>query len=259
MYDEEMFWESQVDEEMAQLTDQMFDTIRKRVRNDITEELERLRAENNELRPIKDKLNELEYNFKKKERELEREYVNKTEEYKKSTLQEIINEHGIEYWDVAKRPRKIPKCDKCNENRSLVFFSPTNKEYHERCSCDKTVFRYEVVPVTLYEIIKYTDKWSKQKNRWRMLYRFQKDKWRDSESLIYDACNSWDEPDSKNTTDYFMKRESDFDNYKYNHSLFETKELAQKYCDIQNEKEEEKEKEEIEKSKSELLPRSAGV
>lgn len=234
------FWEPLLDEEYSGVVMELIDKVKNNVKSEIQVELAKLRKENEELKPVKERLQYLEADYNGKKRLLEREFSKKEDEIRKSTLQDIIDDTKLEYWDIAYRNHQKPKCEKCDSSRYIHYISPQGNKVSEKCNCADYMYVYEPVPCYLQEIIKY-DK--REGHKVVNLYQYREDKWRNSESLVYVSTN-WetDDPRLKKDTEKFIETEKDISKYENYYSLFATKELAQLYCDMKNEAEKEKEK-----------------
>lgn len=87
-----------------------------------------------ELEAAKEKFKFDERNLRDKIRsEVRRERLSKLLEGFQTTLYQVRNV-GVEQ----------PKCDKCDTNRNVEFFSPSGRRYTEECQCAKRLPHFEV-------------------------------------------------------------------------------------------------------------------
>lgn len=126
--------------------------IRKATRAEVKEELEQMQNELYELREFRDRKEEIEREHAMMLRKTELEIARAKEDAKKARLAELFAEFPLTVWRPSSNEVKPPKCDKCDEQRRIRFFSPRGAEYTEPCECSigKTVFT--PVPVELFEI-----------------------------------------------------------------------------------------------------------
>lgn len=141
------------DEEWA-----LIDAIKNSVRDDIKQEMERLRKENAELQQYKQERQEIENVKKWYESRLQTE----VEAYKRKLRQEKIKELFGDYictgWGVDYDAILPPKCNKCDKNRYIHFKSPSGKNLEEPCSCGKAKKIYKPVELSLIRFNEYENK-----------------------------------------------------------------------------------------------------
>ena len=132
----------------------LIEAIKEGVRQDIKDEMERLRKENAELQQYKKERQEVENIKKWYESRLQTE----VEAYKRTLRQEKIKELFGDYictgWGVDHDDVLPPKCNKCDDDRCIRFKSPSGKDFKEPCSCSKAKKIYKPVELSL---IKFND------------------------------------------------------------------------------------------------------
>ena len=218
------FWDDtpEFDERIEELKT----ALRADVKRETKELIEKLQKELDELKDYKARKNEIDRKYHdeiakmaKAEAEIERKYRNKK-------AQEILAECCTVGWRVAWRydePKE--KCDKCDEDGYITFYSPQGTKYREQCNCcHKNVIHYKNLihyPVETRLLRIYADKSSET-------VRFYYDKARgDGESYSEYVC-------------CYVVRSSDFKpeiiGYSYD-KVFESKEDCEKYCEWLNNKE----------------------
>lgn len=148
--------------EFDEKCEELKDYLRESVTKELKEKLETLQKENERMKAIvndydakvkeleaaKEKLRFDEQNLKYQIRnEVRRERLSKLLEDFQTTLYQVLN-IGIEQ----------PKCDKCDANRMVEFFSPSGRRYTERCSCAKKLLHYKVLPSHCVEFKLIDDK-----------------------------------------------------------------------------------------------------
>lgn len=153
------------------------------------------------------------------------------EKIRKETLIDLLGEridgYGVAYdWVYA-----YPKCDKCDDERTIHFKSPSGRDYTEPCSCAKQICHYHVRDAKLIEVVSDVKHPVKE-----LAYEYKVDsddtKEQVSRRLYGDDIDFYND-------DKF--------NELYNHRwwgiVFKRKETAEKFCEIANAKELKKMKE----------------
>lgn len=144
------------------------------------------------------------------------------DKYRNKKAQEILAECCTVGWRAAWRydePKE--KCDKCDEDGYITFYSPQGTKYREQCKCrHKDVIYYPAES---------------------RLARIYANKSPEIVQFYYDKVREYD---GKSWSDYVrcnVVRSSDFkpeiiDSYGYD-TVFESKEDCEKYCEWLNNKE----------------------
>lgn len=135
--DEEVFEEfnfiEECDKKVIELKQFLSDEIRKSIKADILEELERLRAENKELQYVKENWEDLQQQYKSKMRECENKVERAKQDMKKCRLDEIMSYAKLTLYQVERRSGYREKCDKCNEYRSVEITLPSGRTIMDDC------------------------------------------------------------------------------------------------------------------------------
>ena len=115
--------------------------LRKSVKSEIQAELKELREENNRLRNIKNRMNEI-----------EREHIitmqNAKKEVMKMRFADILEACSPVFYKPFWYTIERPKCSKCDDSRKIVYTTPMGREAREPCKCKARKNRYK--PTTLY-------------------------------------------------------------------------------------------------------------
>ena len=218
--DEDDFWDDtpEFDEQIEELKT----ALRADIKRETKELIEKLQKELDELKDYKARKNEIERKYHdeiakmaKAEADIERKYRNKK-------AQEILAECCAVGWRAAWRydePKE--KCDKCDEDGYITFYSPQGTKYREQCKCrHKDVIYYPAET---------------------RLARIYAGKSPETVQVYYDKVRG----DGEHYSDYvrcYVVRSSDFkpekiDSYDYCVTVFESKEDCEKYCEWLNTKE----------------------
>ena len=214
------------------------ESIKKGLKQEIKEKLERLEKENKELKiQVKD-LDKLKDEYNRKMRNLDVEYLNKCEKFKKDLLRIPFEEFAKIMFETRKLYtlkvlwEKQPKCEYCDNERKVLLKDNGGREYTVDCKCSKEKRKF---------IIKDCDIWLSNYNS-RYGFKFVL------------------EIDNRNSDAYYDFNYLEFDNGKiikgeraqvlekfdiskldskraYYETYFYSKEEAQKYADYLNNKE----------------------
>lgn len=143
-YDTGYYEPSEFDEKCEELKDYLRDSVTK----ELKEKLETLQKENEHMKDIVDnydaKVRELEAakeKFKFDERNL-RDKIRS--EVRRERLSKLLEDFQTMLYQVLNIGVEQPKCDKCDANRMIEFFSPSGRRYTEICQCAKRLPHFEV-------------------------------------------------------------------------------------------------------------------
>jgi hypothetical protein len=103
------------------------DGLMKSVKQEFLDEMERLKAENAELRVFKSRKNEIEAERKKESHEHLLKLEDAERNAKKMRLSELMSENFLQGWGVESKGEKMPKCDKCDKHRRIKYTTPLGK------------------------------------------------------------------------------------------------------------------------------------
>lgn len=212
--DEEDFWNGTP--EFDELIEELKTALRADVKRETKELIERLQKELDELKDYKENKLEIERKYHdeiakmaKAEADIERKYRNKK-------AQEILAECCVVGWRTAWRYDKPKeKCDKCDEDGYITFYSPQGTKYREQCKCrHKNVIHYPAET---------------------RLARIYAGKSSETVQFYYDKVQG----DGESYSDYvrcYVVRSSDFkpeniDSYDFYQTVFENKEDCEKCCE----------------------------
>lgn len=129
--------------------------LRKTVKEEILNEMARLKKENEELQEVKENFEKIKQEYKDKERQFnvkEDEMMRTLARKKIEELTTIADMKSEAYWlDTASG--YIPKCDKCDDKRLIHFKSPSGMDCTEPCpNCGTSYYMYFVKPVDAVKI-----------------------------------------------------------------------------------------------------------
>ena len=217
---EDDFWDGTP--EFDEKVEKFKEALRADIRRETKELIEKLQKELDELKDYKAHKNEIERKYHdeiakmaKAEADIERKYRNKK-------AQEILAECCAVGWRAAwKQEEPKEKCDKCDEDGYITFYSPQGTKYREQCKCrHKNVIHYPA------------------ETRLAHIYASKSP---DIVQFYYDKVRG----DGESYSDYvrcYVVHSSDFkpeniDSYDYRVTVFESKEDCEKCCEWLNNKE----------------------
>lgn len=133
--------------------DVVFEEIRKvllgTLKKEIQDELDALRKENEELRPLKADRGQLQRELDRVRSECNRRVREADAAAENRVFESLLGEHIIKAWKVGREYVLPPKCDKCDADRKLHFTSPRGKDMTEPCECAQSKIIFKPVPAIL--------------------------------------------------------------------------------------------------------------
>ena len=111
------------------------EALLKSVKAEYVAEMDRLRAENEELQKVKRDWTSIQAEYANKHRQLEYEKSHLESKVRSARLVDLLKEYNVTMFSLGHERIEGPKCDNCNENRKILFKSPTGKQLHEDCVC----------------------------------------------------------------------------------------------------------------------------
>lgn len=222
MYDEFYNESSEFIEQIEGLKSELFKSVKK----EIIDELLELREELRELRPVRDNISRLERDYNNKKAQLEREYEEKKRNIRRERISELFKDSKIEYWTTGWSYEEKEKCDKCDEDRRIHYKTPLGNKTWESCDCDERITNY-IPKSILLNTFSFRDG---TENAW---YKVRDEGSRD-EYLEFHDSSIFKEGNLITDESQINKK---VDTYR---TMFETKELAQKFCNLKNEEKKQK-------------------
>lgn len=143
-YDDFYYEPSEADDVIEQFKEK----LRKEVKQEIQDEMNRLKEENEKYRDLKDahldltkEKEKLAGMYRLKSLNLENEL---RQELKKATIGEIFSDFQYIAYRVDVKVTKKDKCNKCDADRKLQYETPLGRKLWEYCECSKRVYSYVV-------------------------------------------------------------------------------------------------------------------
>ncbi|CAH1205768.1 hypothetical protein PAECIP111893_02413 [Paenibacillus plantiphilus] len=131
-YDDEFYGEPS---EFDQQIDEFKQSLLNAVKEEYKAEMERLQKENEELQDTKSRLEEIEYEHRRKLNELDSAKRDALNIVRREKLTKLMESLYVKVYAAESYREELPKCDKCNERRMIEFLSPSGKLLTEECSC----------------------------------------------------------------------------------------------------------------------------
>lgn len=201
------------DEEWA-----LIEAIKNSVRDDIKQEMERLRKENAELQQYKKERQEVENIKKCYESRLQTEVEAYKRELCTAKIKELFGDYIVIGWGVEQKITLPPKCDKCDKGRYIHFKSPSGKDLREPCQCANG--KKEYLPLDLHLIgIRQDNLFNGKRRIWN-----------------YYAPSVHNSDDYRDVFDWVYKGEP-FEKINEWNVVFLDKETCEKYCEWKTEQE----------------------
>ena len=205
--------------------DEFKESLKKAVKQEYIDEMNRIKKENEELQEVKKNFEAIKQDYVRKERELESERNNLLSTVRKERLEELFKGCESVAYKVGTTVAKIPKCDRCDDCRRIHFKSPLGNYMTERCSCDKGKQLYK--PKTLV-----VSEFSLGRHELSVFYKpFD---WSDTDGMTIDHDAS-----STHSSNVYKEGE-DFSKLKRYETVFMNEEDCLKYCEYLQEKEDNK-------------------
>lgn len=218
--------------------DEIKSMLLKAVKQEYLDEMERLRKENEELRPFRDAKRRYENRLK----ELKAEYDRKIEaaelNAKRTLMHDLFDENKLTAWKAGYRYIEEPKCDKCDSNRKVHFKSPSGKDLTEDCACSRKILFYEPKESYLVRFnIKMNAKAGNQDSSYppdRPLYRYYAPRDTSSNEVEF----RWDFDEEYGSVRYADDLNTSFDTLNRYEAVFLNYDRCKAYCDYLNDKRE---------------------
>ncbi len=149
MYDYDDFYHEP--SEFEQQVDEFKQALLNSVKEEYKAEMERLRKENKELQPVKERMKEIERERLREKRDLEEIKKNALGEAKKMRLTELLKDYQHAIYAIDDERIYPPKCDKCDNGRQVEYTTPLGRTAREECTCNKykTIYRLREVKASV--------------------------------------------------------------------------------------------------------------
>lgn len=205
--------------------DEFKESLKKAVKQEHIDEMNRIKKENEELQEFKKNFEAIKQDYARKERELNQERNNLLSTVRKERLEELFKGRKSIAYKVGVTVVKIPKCDQCDEYRSIHFKSPSGKKMTEKCTCDKGIplFKPKNLIVSEFSL-----------GRHELSVFYKPFDWSDADGMTIDYDAS-----SMHSSNIYKKGE-DFSKLKRYETVFMNEEDCLKYCEYLQEKEDNK-------------------
>ena len=138
--------------ESDRVISELVESVKKGVRKTFLDEMARLRKENEELRDVKERWEDVKAELEKAIRDAKIAQEGADARAKKMKAAELLEQFSFEAYAVDCRLEYLhPKCDKCDALRNVEFASPSGRKMKEPCTCSVKVKRYVVEEEHLFK------------------------------------------------------------------------------------------------------------
>jgi hypothetical protein len=152
LYDDEYFWNDDYSE-YEEFMDNLKETLRGQIKDEVTMKIKRLEEEVRELKAFRDQKDKYDNELAAMKRELDKTKAEVECKAKQLRLKDFMQILDKPAWGIeSKYEYVLPKCDKCDDDRMIHFFSPSGKEHKEECSCRKHKYMLHPVEAVLVGI-----------------------------------------------------------------------------------------------------------
>lgn len=127
--------------------------LKKMIRKEVVDELEKLRKENAELQQFKSEKESHERKIRELEYQCKMAIENAQREMKQTRIHDLFGDMLTTGYMIISNNTKRPKCNKCNDKRRIEYTTPLGKTAYETCDCDAYDYFYEVKEV---EMVKFS-------------------------------------------------------------------------------------------------------
>lgn len=197
------------------------DGLRQAVKQEYLSKIERLENELAELKDLKKNWNSKLAELEEEKRETERAKSEAMREARKLRLSELFADNFLTAWGITYSWEYVnEKCDKCDDEGYIHFFSPQGKEITEICCCREKKL---VCTPTEAKVVKITSNNKSINKAVRVYYRYNR-----YESKYYNK----DEDRFEEVTQ--LADDMKFEDIQTYNEVFLNKEKAQEYCDWKN-------------------------
>ena len=209
------------------------------VRQEILDELEKLRKENAELRPLKEDHTRMEREIERVRADCTKKVNEARTEAENSVFETLLGEHIINAWKVGREYTRPPKCDKCDKDRKLHFQSPRGKDMTEPCECDQSIVTFKPVPALLARFRVKPAAYIKNQTSRDTFYDKPLYYWYTTEYSTLDDAEFVISSCSEHGTSYADDNKP-FDKLSEHHSVFTSEQKCKEFCEYLREQREHK-------------------
>lgn len=191
------------------------------VKEEHAAELDRLRKENAALQTVKRDFEQIQQEYRDKERQLERERKELAQTVRRERLGALMQDFQVTMWQPRHTTVRSPKCDKCDKYHDVEYTTPLGKKAKEKCSCydGKTVYVPAECVCTEFKI-------NERDNKTLLIW------YRMCEENTYDYA----EHSSSHYAECVYDGSLKYEDMKQYETYFKTAEECQGYCDWLTEK-----------------------
>lgn len=217
-YEEECYYEPSIaDELLTEYQEKMKEALLSSVKS----KFDAIKAENENLKEQNAKLKKKVEEIDNRERHLKIEKSNMLRDVRKERLSELMKDFHIIMYKIYQDHIMPEKCNKCDDNRNILFNSPSGKVLKENCECKNAEKFYKPIE---YQCKSFKiDRDGKKMDAW-----YEENKKNNGDDDYYER--SYSQHCGKIYDETMEYKDGD----EYYNLFFKTKEECQKYCDWKN-------------------------
>ena len=164
MYYDDFYYETS---EFEMQIDEFKESLRKSVKKEFQEEMERLRKENESLQDFKEQKDDIEREHQNALRNLENDKQVFEREIKSKRLVDLLGDFSFKAWAPESKRVEVSKCDACDDGRYIHYKTPSGKDAREECSvCGGRKYVYEPAEVKMFRFTQSKSKYSDDYHIW---------------------------------------------------------------------------------------------
>jgi Skp family chaperone for outer membrane proteins len=161
------------------VAEELKESLRNSVKEEITKRIESLETENRELKGKLEGLSALEREAERAKAEYERAFstakYEATREARKEKLSELLGAIDERLYTVEQEQVKRDKCERCNTSRQIAYKTPLGNDAVERCVCANFDYRWKVEAIAAHEV--------SRRNGQLVIWWASESRWKDSDTI----------------------------------------------------------------------------
>ena len=218
MYDDDDFFleASEFDAQIKQFKESLMASVKE----EFTEEMKRLKAENAELQTVKQNFKALQQEYQAKHRQLEYDRKELERTVRNKRLSEMLQDFRLIMYQADVEWGALPKCGQCDDRRHVKYTTPLGRQASEDCWCAAKTKTWKPREGMAYQIILGSTTGA-------LRARYKMKQYSGTEYLDLDA----------RFAETIFSESMPYEGLKTCDTFFKTAEACQAYCDWLNAKE----------------------
>ncbi len=139
--------------EFDMLVEEFKESLKKAVKSEFLDKMERLKEENRNLQGIREHFEQIKMDYEQKKLECDRVMREAENKAKRMKIEELMKNFRIFRWRPDWEYLYGPKCDQCDKDRRIDVVLPSGKTVKDDCPCRKSEMKVMVPErMVLYEL-----------------------------------------------------------------------------------------------------------